>query len=236
MNLKPILATCCLLPACLQPLLAEQIQLEDVSALRTEDLNRDGQGDIVANNYLFIGNAQMSVDYHPVFVFQMLGKTNGDGIADASFSITQQGNVGPATFKQVDLIALRTSPSIEVIASDFHSEGTIIMPYFAGANGTPVGLRVTDSRANQTLASYLNQHWHEGSYLFFTLRSTAKKPPFFDPAELNGYTYGNSSIQWGPKSCDATLSVTTSSDIAPTSSEIDDPVLLKISNLKIHTQ
>ncbi|WP_018969066.1 hypothetical protein [Rubritalea marina] len=205
--LRPGLTALALL--CFSPLLgASKITLDDVNADRVDDINRDGIGDRVISSFLVLGNAKTPIDFHPVIVFQMTGTKAPSSIQTAQLYVNQVDQHGPPQFKQVDLFALRTSDSPEVLPSDYELEGSLIMKHFAGfINFTAKGSRVTSTPGQAALTRYLHQHWEEGKYIFFTLRGGTDAVRPYANDKLNAYGYGNSTNGWTPNSCGAQLSI-----------------------------
>ncbi len=215
--------------------MAAPITLDDVSATRVEDTNRDGRGDRIIPSYLFLGNAKTPMDFHPIFVFQMKGAGSGAAISEANFAVTQTGNFGPAKFPEVDLIALRVSDHHAVLLSDYHSTGTPIMKGFAGEKGAGVELKTMDKAGSNAMTRFLQRHWKEGAYLFLTLRGGSGIQLPYDNTIANGYGFGNVDEIWNEHSTDARISITTNPQHKPKKNATTH-VLLKAAGMTIHSK
>ena len=182
------------------------INLEDNDAQRTQDTDRDGIGNSVTPQFLFVGNAG-TTDFHPVYVFEMLGAGLGSNITDAQFSVTQTGTHTPE-FTKVDAFVLRTAVDATILASDYELAGTKLMDDFAGTVSGGVPLKSLDAGGQSSLTTYLQNNWQEGEYLFFSLRGGDDTTIPYTSSTLNGYIFGNSSGGWTEGSTDALLTIT----------------------------
>ncbi len=181
---------------------ATTVLLDDVEARRVRDTNNNGTGDVAEADVLDVGRYSTSQG-HSVFVFQMTGVANPAQITSADFSVTLISTAGTPTDFNIDAHAIRTSSAPTILASDYQTTAQLLMADFGGDN-TTVGKRSLDATGQDTFATWLQNNWVDGQYVFIGLKT--------DPLTLGGgfraSRFGSSGGGWTANSTDAQLDLT----------------------------
>jgi hypothetical protein len=156
-----------------------------------------------SDSRLFFGQFPGGASYMDVvFAFQLNsgleanGTVGGVDVSSANFSVTDTANNPPAPANDLFAVRISSSPTIEL--SDFQTSAADLQANFA--NTTTGGLQSTTLVGQTNLASYLQNNWVEGDYVFLSVAAQAG----YNPDNGNYYLLQLGNIG----STDATLTAT----------------------------
>jgi len=180
---------------------ASTVLIDDVNAMRVRDTNLNGTGDVAEADVIDVGRYSTSNSY-AVFVFQMTGVANPSLITAANFSVGITESINSPTDFNVDAHVIRKAESSTILITDYETSAQLLMADFGGNNA--VGSRSLDATGQGTFATWLQNNWADGEYVFIGLKS--------DPATLSGgfriVRFGSSGGGWTADSTDAQLNLT----------------------------
>ena len=183
------------------------VTIEDANIKRPEDRNADGTGDGAGNvDFRLVGYFENTGvgNMHLVWAFPMTGTSRGCEIVDAAFSVTQTQRVGNRYPYDIELHVIRTSPTSDLLNSDYETSAGVIMTNFN--TGATSGLKALDDQGKSALTSFLQDNWKEGEYLILGLKTS--------PITVAAYPQGANMHDYHQYEADAQLTLTINRDVA----------------------
>ena len=151
------------------------ITIDDSNILRPEDRDGDGDGDGWGNvDFRLVGYYEHDgvENMHLVWAFQMTGVSHGVQIADADFSVSQNGRVGSAHSYDIEAHVVRTSSVSDLGAGDYETSAGLLMTNFHV--GAVSGQKSLDAAGRSALTTYLENNWAEGEYIVIGLKTAPR--------------------------------------------------------------